>query len=146
MNCYSTGTESKAWKLLWKELEAVALLELYRKRVNFFFWRNSFRINASYDSDTRYYCCCFGGCCLTGTDSEALRLSWKKLEDSMEAVVEGIGGCCFTGAVSKTCKLFFGRRDSFSNNANYDKESRYYCCCFGGCCSIGTDSEALKLF
>uniref|UniRef100_A0AAF5DEZ5 Uncharacterized protein n=1 Tax=Strongyloides stercoralis TaxID=6248 RepID=A0AAF5DEZ5_STRER len=25
-----------AWKLLWKELEAVALLELYRKRVNFF--------------------------------------------------------------------------------------------------------------
>uniref|UniRef100_A0AAF5DGS3 Uncharacterized protein n=1 Tax=Strongyloides stercoralis TaxID=6248 RepID=A0AAF5DGS3_STRER len=64
----------------------------------------------------------------------------------MEAVVERIGGCCSTGAEPKTCKLFSFGRNSFSNNANYDKESRYYCCCFGDCCSNGTDSEAFRLF
>uniref|UniRef100_A0AAF5D1H5 Uncharacterized protein n=1 Tax=Strongyloides stercoralis TaxID=6248 RepID=A0AAF5D1H5_STRER len=198
--------------MLWKKLEAVALLELDQKRVNFFFGTNSFRINASYNSETRYYCCCFGGCCSTGTDSEALRLFWKELEnvpilqlnlkqrsflkgvrscfstgpfsgvnwrlydkeishcyrcfggclstgaesgewrlfckkfeDSMKVVVEEVGGCCSTGAESKTCKLFFGR-NSFRINASYDSETRYYCCCFGGCCSTGTDSEALRLF
>uniref|UniRef100_A0AAF5CY38 Uncharacterized protein n=1 Tax=Strongyloides stercoralis TaxID=6248 RepID=A0AAF5CY38_STRER len=145
MDYYSTGTESRAWKLLWKELEAVALLELYRKRVNFFFWRNSFRINASYDSETKHYCCCFGGCCLTGTDSEALRLFWKKLEDSMKAVVRRIGDCCSTEAVSKTCK-FFSWRNSFSNNSNYDKESSHCYRCFGGCYSTGAESGEWRLF
>uniref|UniRef100_A0AAF5CZE6 Uncharacterized protein n=1 Tax=Strongyloides stercoralis TaxID=6248 RepID=A0AAF5CZE6_STRER len=145
MDYYSTGTESRAWKLLWKELEAVALLELYRKRVNFFFWRNSFRINASYDSETKHYCCCFGGCCLTGTDSEALRLFWKKLEDSMKAVVRRIGDCCSTEAVSKTCK-FFSWRNSFSNNSNYDKESSHCYRCFGGCYSTGAECGEWRLF
>uniref|UniRef100_A0A0K0E7K8 Uncharacterized protein n=1 Tax=Strongyloides stercoralis TaxID=6248 RepID=A0A0K0E7K8_STRER len=76
----------------------------------------------------------------------------------MEDVVEGIEGCCSTGAGSKTYKFFFGR-NSFINNAKYDKQSRYvflfqstalefryYCCCFGGCCSTGIDSETLELF
>uniref|UniRef100_A0AAF5DCG6 Uncharacterized protein n=1 Tax=Strongyloides stercoralis TaxID=6248 RepID=A0AAF5DCG6_STRER len=253
--CRSTGTEAEAWRFFWEKLEDVALLELNLKHGAFFLmaeiylnmetvvegiggcWstgaesrtRNSFRINASYDSETRYYCCCFGGCCSTGIDSEALRLFWKKLEDSMGAVVEGIGGCCFTGAVSKACKLFFVRnsfrinasydsdtrinanydressiavleaviqlglnlgngdfsggnlsfflignesgawrlfwrkladvallqlnleygssfvKDSFNDNTNYDKESRHYYCCFGGCYSTGTESESLKL-
>uniref|UniRef100_A0AAF5D0P7 Uncharacterized protein n=1 Tax=Strongyloides stercoralis TaxID=6248 RepID=A0AAF5D0P7_STRER len=130
--------------MLWKKLEAVALLELGRKRVNFFFGKNSFRINASYNGETRYYCCCFEGCCSTGTDSEALRLFWKKLEDSMRAVVEEIGGCCSTGAELKTRQLFSFGKNSFSNNAKYDKQSGYYCCCLGDCCSTGTDSEALR--
>uniref|UniRef100_A0AAF5CY63 Peptidase M14 domain-containing protein n=1 Tax=Strongyloides stercoralis TaxID=6248 RepID=A0AAF5CY63_STRER len=81
MDYYSTETESRAWNLLWKELKAVGLLELNRERVNFSFKRNSFRINASYDSETRHYCCCFGGCCSIGTESEALGLFWKKLEN-----------------------------------------------------------------
>uniref|UniRef100_A0AAF5DHL3 Uncharacterized protein n=1 Tax=Strongyloides stercoralis TaxID=6248 RepID=A0AAF5DHL3_STRER len=110
------------------------------------FGRNLFRINANYDKETRYYCCCFGGCYSTGAESGEWRLFCKKFEDSMEAVVERIGGCCSTGAVSKTRQLFSFGRNSFSNNAKYDKQSRYYCCCFGGCCSTGTDSEALRLF
>ena len=52
--CCSTGAESEVWMLFWSELKNVALLELNRKRVNFFVGRNSFRINASYDSETRY--------------------------------------------------------------------------------------------
>uniref|UniRef100_A0AAF5D0J3 Uncharacterized protein n=2 Tax=Strongyloides stercoralis TaxID=6248 RepID=A0AAF5D0J3_STRER len=70
----------------------------------------------------------------------------------MEDVVEEVGGCCSTGAESKTCKLFFGRnsfrinasydsetrRNSSSNNTNYNRESRHYCYCFGGCYSTGT--------
>uniref|UniRef100_A0AAF5HZ42 Uncharacterized protein n=1 Tax=Strongyloides stercoralis TaxID=6248 RepID=A0AAF5HZ42_STRER len=154
--CCSTGTDSEALRLFWKELEnsmKVVVEEVggccstgtESKTCKLFFGRNSFRINASYDSETRYYCCCFGDCCSTGTDSEALRLFWKKVEDSMEAVVEGIGGCCCTGAGSKTCKLFFWK-NSFRINSSYNSDTRYYCCCFGDCCSTGTDSEALRLF
>uniref|UniRef100_A0AAF5HZD0 Uncharacterized protein n=1 Tax=Strongyloides stercoralis TaxID=6248 RepID=A0AAF5HZD0_STRER len=167
-----------AWKLLWKELEAVALLELYRKRVNIFFGRNSFRINASYDSGTRRNLFSnnanyddesrinasydkessmetvvegIGSCCSTGAESKTcklllggIHLELMLVMISMEAVVEGIGGCCSTGADSKTRQLFSFERNSFSNNAYYDKESRYYCCCFGDCYSTGTDSEALS--
>uniref|UniRef100_A0AAF5D1J9 Uncharacterized protein n=1 Tax=Strongyloides stercoralis TaxID=6248 RepID=A0AAF5D1J9_STRER len=130
-------SETRAWKLLWKELEAVALLELYRKRVNIFFGRNSFRIDASYDSGTRIN---------ASYDKESrINASYDK-ESSMEAVVEGIGGCCSTGADSKTRQLFSFERNSFSNNAYYDKESRYYCCCFGDYYSTGTDSEALRYY
>uniref|UniRef100_A0A0K0ETS0 Uncharacterized protein n=1 Tax=Strongyloides stercoralis TaxID=6248 RepID=A0A0K0ETS0_STRER len=64
----------------------------------------------------------------------------------METVVVKIRGCCSTGAESKTRQLFSFGRNLFSNNAKYDKETRYYCCCFGDCCSTGTDSEALRLF
>uniref|UniRef100_A0AAF5DFG9 Uncharacterized protein n=1 Tax=Strongyloides stercoralis TaxID=6248 RepID=A0AAF5DFG9_STRER len=48
----SYDSETRAWKMLWKELEAVALLELNRKRVNFFFGRNSFSNNANYDKES----------------------------------------------------------------------------------------------
>uniref|UniRef100_A0A0K0EPQ0 Ovule protein n=1 Tax=Strongyloides stercoralis TaxID=6248 RepID=A0A0K0EPQ0_STRER len=76
----------------------------------FSFGRNLFRINASYDKESRYYCCCFGGCCLTGTDSEALRLSWKKLEDvpilqlsrKHRSSSKGVRSCCSTGSFSGT--------------------------------------------
>uniref|UniRef100_A0AAF5DJN1 Uncharacterized protein n=1 Tax=Strongyloides stercoralis TaxID=6248 RepID=A0AAF5DJN1_STRER len=189
--CCSTGT--KAWRFFWRKLEdmgllelnlkhgafflmgeiylleAVALLELYRKRVNFFL--------GGIHSELMLVTIVTPGCCSTGTDFEALRLFWKELKDvpilqlsrkhrsfsvmgwsccsagaksgafttKNPTVVEGIGGCCSTGALSKTCKLFFGR-NSFRINASYDSDTRYYCCCFGGCCSTGTDSEALKLF
>uniref|UniRef100_A0AAF5DEJ0 Uncharacterized protein n=1 Tax=Strongyloides stercoralis TaxID=6248 RepID=A0AAF5DEJ0_STRER len=129
--CCSTDAESKTCKL--------------------FFGRNSFRISASYNSETSYdkessYCYrCFRGCYSTGAESGEWRLFWKKVENSIEDVVEGVGGCCSTGAGSKTCKLFFVR-NSFINNAKYDKQSRYYCCGFGDCCSTGTDSEALRFF
>uniref|UniRef100_A0A0K0E5L6 TLDc domain-containing protein n=1 Tax=Strongyloides stercoralis TaxID=6248 RepID=A0A0K0E5L6_STRER len=71
----------------------------------------------------------------------------------MKAVVEEVGGCCSTGAESKTCQLFsFGRnsfrinasydnesrKNSSSNNTNYNRESRHYCYCFGDCYSTGT--------
>uniref|UniRef100_A0A0K0ETQ8 Uncharacterized protein n=1 Tax=Strongyloides stercoralis TaxID=6248 RepID=A0A0K0ETQ8_STRER len=101
--CCSTGAESKTCKL--------------------FFGRNSFRINASYDSETRYYCCCFGYCCSTGTDSEALRLFWKKLEDvpilqlsrkHRKAFPSWVGSCCSTGANSGECKLFWSELETYS--------------------------------
>uniref|UniRef100_A0AAF5CZR6 Uncharacterized protein n=1 Tax=Strongyloides stercoralis TaxID=6248 RepID=A0AAF5CZR6_STRER len=85
--CCSTEAGSKTYKL--------------------FFGRNSFRINASYNSETRMW--------ITETESEM-------------------------------CKLVSFERNLFRINASYDKETRNYCCCFGGCCSTGTDSEALRLF
>uniref|UniRef100_A0AAF5CY97 Uncharacterized protein n=1 Tax=Strongyloides stercoralis TaxID=6248 RepID=A0AAF5CY97_STRER len=124
IGCCSTGAECGEWRLFWKKVEDVPILQLNMKHRSF---------------------------------------------SSMEAVVEGIGGCCSTGAVSKTCKHFFGRNsfrinagydsetsydkesringsyNSETSNANYNRESRHYYCCFGGCCSTGTESEALKL-
>uniref|UniRef100_A0AAF5I1Z8 Uncharacterized protein n=1 Tax=Strongyloides stercoralis TaxID=6248 RepID=A0AAF5I1Z8_STRER len=152
MDCYSTETEYKAWKLLWKELEAVALLELNRKRVNFFLLGGihlAIMLITIKNPD----------CCSNGTDSEALRLFWKKLEDELEAVA-------LLELNRKRVNVFFGRnsfrinasynsetRNSFrinasydnesrknssSNNTNYNRESRHYCYCFGGCYSTGT--------
>uniref|UniRef100_A0AAF5D039 Uncharacterized protein n=1 Tax=Strongyloides stercoralis TaxID=6248 RepID=A0AAF5D039_STRER len=78
-------------------------------------------------------------------------MSWKllfyrsKIRRIMKDVVKEVGGCCSTGAGSKTCKLFF-ERNSFRNNSNYNSETRYYCCCFGGCYSIGAESGEWKLF
>uniref|UniRef100_A0AAF5CZC8 Uncharacterized protein n=1 Tax=Strongyloides stercoralis TaxID=6248 RepID=A0AAF5CZC8_STRER len=116
--CCSTGAGSKTCKL--------------------FFERNSFRNNSNYNSETRYYCCCFGGCYSIGAESGEWKLFCKKFEDSMEAVVERIGGCCSTGAVSKTRQLFSFGRNSFSNNAKYDKLSRMWI--------TETESEMCKLF
>uniref|UniRef100_A0A0K0E7B7 Uncharacterized protein n=1 Tax=Strongyloides stercoralis TaxID=6248 RepID=A0A0K0E7B7_STRER len=75
--CCSTGADSKACKL-------------------FSFRKDLFRINVSYDKESRYvflvqstalqfrhYYCCFGGCCLTGTDSEAFRFFWKKVRNAL---------------------------------------------------------------
>uniref|UniRef100_A0AAF5DCX2 Uncharacterized protein n=1 Tax=Strongyloides stercoralis TaxID=6248 RepID=A0AAF5DCX2_STRER len=117
------------WKLLWKELEAVALLELYRKRVNIFFGRNSFRINASYDSDTRHYYYCFGGCYSIGTESGAFRLFWSKLGDVSLLQLNLKHGSFFV-------------KDSLNNNANLGKEPKHYYCCFEGNCSTETESGA----
>uniref|UniRef100_A0A0K0E5P9 Uncharacterized protein n=1 Tax=Strongyloides stercoralis TaxID=6248 RepID=A0A0K0E5P9_STRER len=62
----------------------------------FSFRRGLFRINVSYDKESRYvflfqstalefsHCYrCFGGCYSTGTDSEAFRLFWKKLGNAL---------------------------------------------------------------
>uniref|UniRef100_A0AAF5DSH7 Peptidase M14 domain-containing protein n=1 Tax=Strongyloides stercoralis TaxID=6248 RepID=A0AAF5DSH7_STRER len=120
LECYLTEAESETRQL-------------------FSFGRNSFSNNANYDKESRYYYCCFGGCCSTGAESGEWRLFWKKFEDSMEAVVEEIGGFCSTGAESEICQPFSSGSNSFSNNSNYDSKTR-------GCCSTGTDSEALRFF
>uniref|UniRef100_A0A0K0E089 Uncharacterized protein n=1 Tax=Strongyloides stercoralis TaxID=6248 RepID=A0A0K0E089_STRER len=62
----------------------------------------------------------------------------------MDASLKGTEKCDSTGAESKTWKLFSVKRNFFGSNANYNRESRHYYCCFGGCCSTGTESEALK--
>uniref|UniRef100_A0A0K0EAH0 Ovule protein n=1 Tax=Strongyloides stercoralis TaxID=6248 RepID=A0A0K0EAH0_STRER len=49
--CYSTGTESESLKLLWRELEDVAILKLSLKHGS-----SSVKV---------------GGCCSTGAESEA---------------------------------------------------------------------------
>uniref|UniRef100_A0A0K0E9J5 (2Fe-2S)-binding protein n=1 Tax=Strongyloides stercoralis TaxID=6248 RepID=A0A0K0E9J5_STRER len=53
--------------------------------------------------------CCFGGCCSTGTESEALKLLWRELEDvailqlslKHESSSVRVEGCCSTGAESE---------------------------------------------
>uniref|UniRef100_A0A0K0DZK9 Ovule protein n=1 Tax=Strongyloides stercoralis TaxID=6248 RepID=A0A0K0DZK9_STRER len=64
----------------------------------------------------------------------------------MEAPLEQTGDCCSTKAKSKTWKLFSCRRNSFSNNDHYNLKSRHCFCCFGGRCSIVTESGVRKLF
>ena len=63
--------------------------------MKFFFGRNSFSNNADYNKVFMYvfflfyitalrfshYYCCIGGCCSTGTEAEAWRFFWRKLED-----------------------------------------------------------------
>uniref|UniRef100_A0AAF5DPG4 Uncharacterized protein n=1 Tax=Strongyloides stercoralis TaxID=6248 RepID=A0AAF5DPG4_STRER len=131
--CYSTGTESREWRLFWKKLEdkelkAVALLELNQKRVNFFFGRNSFRINASYNRETRHYYYCFGGCYSTGTESGALRLFWSKLgDDSLNNNANlGKGPKCFFLFLFTMLQVEI-LKNSFSISANYVKESSFVC-------------------
>ena len=48
--------------------------------------------------------------------------------------MEGIGGCCSTGAESEICQLFSSGSNSFSNNASYDKESKYVFFCLNLLC------------
>uniref|UniRef100_A0A0K0EK81 Uncharacterized protein n=1 Tax=Strongyloides stercoralis TaxID=6248 RepID=A0A0K0EK81_STRER len=36
--------------------------------------------------------------------------------------------------------------NSFSNNADYNKEFIHYYCCIGGCCSTGAEAEAWRFF
>uniref|UniRef100_A0A0K0ERQ7 Uncharacterized protein n=1 Tax=Strongyloides stercoralis TaxID=6248 RepID=A0A0K0ERQ7_STRER len=93
----------------------------------FSFRRDLFRVNASYDKESRYvflfqstalefsHCYrCFGGCYSTGTESGEWRLFWKKLEDvpimqlnlkhrssSVRGIhLRGIRNCRSAGAVS----------------------------------------------
>uniref|UniRef100_A0A0K0EFK6 Uncharacterized protein n=2 Tax=Strongyloides stercoralis TaxID=6248 RepID=A0A0K0EFK6_STRER len=103
------------------------------KTCKLFFGRNSFRINVSYDSDTRYCYCCFGGCFLIGTEYGAWRLFERKLADVALLQLNLEYGSSFV-------------KDSFNSNANFDKEPRHYYCCFGGSCSTGTESGAWKFF
>uniref|UniRef100_A0A0K0EAI2 Uncharacterized protein n=1 Tax=Strongyloides stercoralis TaxID=6248 RepID=A0A0K0EAI2_STRER len=49
--------------------------------VEFFFGRNSFSNNADYDKEFIDYYCCIGGCCSTGTEVEAWKFFWGKIED-----------------------------------------------------------------
>uniref|UniRef100_A0AAF5DE75 Uncharacterized protein n=1 Tax=Strongyloides stercoralis TaxID=6248 RepID=A0AAF5DE75_STRER len=133
------------------------------KRVNpsLFEW-NSFRINASYNNESSHYYRCFGGCYSTGTESGKWRLFWRELD--MEAVVGGIGGCCSTGAESEVWMLFWSelknrnsfrinarvnkesRKNSSSNNTNYNRESSIVLEANLGCYSTGTESKALMFF
>uniref|UniRef100_A0A0K0EA30 Uncharacterized protein n=1 Tax=Strongyloides stercoralis TaxID=6248 RepID=A0A0K0EA30_STRER len=46
-----------------------------------FFGRNSFSSDADYHKEFIHYYCCIGGCCSTGTEAEAWRFFWRKLED-----------------------------------------------------------------
>uniref|UniRef100_A0AAF5DF94 Uncharacterized protein n=1 Tax=Strongyloides stercoralis TaxID=6248 RepID=A0AAF5DF94_STRER len=103
------------WKMLWKELEAVALLKLNRKHVNFFLGGIRLELVLVTIVKPDIICCCFGDCCSTVTDSEALRFFWKKLEDVLilqlsrkhrKAFLSWVGSCCSTGAKSGACKLF----------------------------------------
>uniref|UniRef100_A0A0K0E5L7 Uncharacterized protein n=1 Tax=Strongyloides stercoralis TaxID=6248 RepID=A0A0K0E5L7_STRER len=46
-----------------------------------FFGRNSFSSDADYHKEFIHYYCCIGRCCSTGTEAEAWRFFWGKLED-----------------------------------------------------------------
>uniref|UniRef100_A0AAF5HYV3 Uncharacterized protein n=1 Tax=Strongyloides stercoralis TaxID=6248 RepID=A0AAF5HYV3_STRER len=78
--CCSAGAELGVWLPFWRKLEDVVLLELNLDG-GIFFGRNSFSNNADYDKEFIHYYCCIGECCSTGTEAEAWRFFWRKLED-----------------------------------------------------------------
>uniref|UniRef100_A0A0K0E6T7 Uncharacterized protein n=1 Tax=Strongyloides stercoralis TaxID=6248 RepID=A0A0K0E6T7_STRER len=63
-------------ELYWEKLKAVALLGSDNEEKE-----NSFSNNADYNKEFIHYYCCIGGCCSTGTEAEAWRFFWGKLED-----------------------------------------------------------------
>uniref|UniRef100_A0A0K0EFK7 Uncharacterized protein n=1 Tax=Strongyloides stercoralis TaxID=6248 RepID=A0A0K0EFK7_STRER len=49
--------------------------------IKFFFGRNSFNSDADYHKEFIHYYCCIGGCRSTGTEAEAWKFFWGKIED-----------------------------------------------------------------
>uniref|UniRef100_A0A0K0EFL7 Uncharacterized protein n=1 Tax=Strongyloides stercoralis TaxID=6248 RepID=A0A0K0EFL7_STRER len=90
--------------------------------MKFFFEKNSFSNNADYDKESIHYYFCFGGCCSTGTEAEAWRFFWKKLEDVVLLVL------------------------NFRHRAFFLMGEIYLYCCFGGRYSTGTESGEWRLF
>uniref|UniRef100_A0A0K0ETS3 Radical SAM protein n=1 Tax=Strongyloides stercoralis TaxID=6248 RepID=A0A0K0ETS3_STRER len=72
----------------------------------FFLGRIHLELNANYDGESSHCYRCFGGCCSTGTGSEALKLLRRELKDV--AILQlslkhgcsfvRVGRCCSTGA------------------------------------------------
>uniref|UniRef100_A0AAF5DLI2 Uncharacterized protein n=1 Tax=Strongyloides stercoralis TaxID=6248 RepID=A0AAF5DLI2_STRER len=173
-SCCLIGAESETLRLFWSKMEAVVQLELDLNQRNFserswrllFYWvlimkersysganQKQFN-NADYYKEFIHYYCCIGGCCSTGTEVEAWRFFWGKLEnvDLLELNLKH-GAFFLMGEIYLAC--FF-----CPNLLCYNLDNYY--CCFGGnrltgtesgvwmflwkCYSTGAESETCKLF
>uniref|UniRef100_A0AAF5CY79 Uncharacterized protein n=1 Tax=Strongyloides stercoralis TaxID=6248 RepID=A0AAF5CY79_STRER len=110
----------------------VALLKLYRKRVNFFFWRNSFSNNASNDKESSHCYRFFGGCYSTGAECGEWRLFWKKLEDvpilqlNLKHRSSSVMDCYSTGTESRAWKLLWKELEAVALLELYQKRVNFF--------------------
>uniref|UniRef100_A0AAF5DEB2 Uncharacterized protein n=1 Tax=Strongyloides stercoralis TaxID=6248 RepID=A0AAF5DEB2_STRER len=107
-----TGAESETCKLFSFRKNLFRINVSYDKES-----RNSFSNNANYDKESRHYYYCFGGCYSIGTESGAFRLFWSKLGDVSLLQLNLKHGNFFV-------------KDSLNNNANLGKEPKCFFCSY----------------
>uniref|UniRef100_A0AAF5DRN1 Peptidase_M14 domain-containing protein n=1 Tax=Strongyloides stercoralis TaxID=6248 RepID=A0AAF5DRN1_STRER len=94
--CGSAGTESRWWNFFLEETHLVIMLTTIKNSCIFFFYFALLRCNLfittvvlevtvliTINNQDNYYCC-FGGNCLTGTESGVRMLLWSKLENVIQ--------------------------------------------------------------